>query len=304
MTRPVFVFHSDYEADIGAHVFPTEKYRRTRERLLAEGDTTASDWLTSPLALREELETVHTPAYLEDFLNARMTERTAFSELPITPGIVRAYVLSAGGTILACREALARGFAVNVGGGHHHAFADHAEGFCYLNDIAIGIRILQRERKIERAAVIDLDLHQGNGTAHIFLGDDSVYTFSMHQENLYPVKQPSDWDIGLDNGTGDGPYLGHLSEALPRIFERARPDFVVYQAGADPYVKDQLGHLEITLAGLRERDRLVLEECARQGVPCAVTFGGGYARDVEDTIAIHVNTCREALAAAGVAPAA
>ncbi len=304
MPRPAFVFHPDYAADVGPHVFPTEKYPLTRARLLDEGDTTPDDWLESPLATREQLGTVHTPAYLDDFLNERVTKRTAFSELPLTPAIVRAYVLSAGGTILACREALARGFAVNVGGGHHHAFADHAEGFCYLNDIAIGIRVLQQEGTVSRAAVVDLDLHQGNGTAHIFAGDAAVYTFSMHQEDLYPVKQQSDWDIGLENGAGDAVYLEHLTGALPRIFERVRPDLVVYQAGADPYEEDQLGDLGISLAGLRERDRLVLEGCARRGIPCAVTFGGGYARNVEDTVAIHVHTCRETLAAALALPAA
>ena len=299
MQRPAFVFHPDYYADIGAHVFPIEKYGLARKMLLDSGDTTPEDWRAPEPATREELELVHTRAYLDDFLHARLTPRTAFSEFPLTPAIVRAYVLGAGGSILACHEALERGFASNCGGGFHHAFADLAAGFCYLNDIAIGIRVLQREKKIARAAVIDCDLHQGNGTARIFEGDDSVFTFSIHQENLYPVKERSDWDIGLEDHAGDARYLDELSRALPQIFERARPDFVVYQAGADPFEEDQLGDLGITRPGLLERDRLVLAECARRGVPCAVTLGGGYARRLSDTAAIHAGTLRTTLLVSG-----
>jgi len=299
MQRPAFVFHPDYYADIGAHVFPIEKYGLARKMLLDSGDTTPEDWRAPEPATREELELVHTRAYLDDFLLARLTPRTAFSEFPLTPAIVRAYVLGAGGSILACREALERGFASNCGGGFHHAFADLAAGFCYLNDIAIGIRVLQREKKIARAAVIDCDLHQGNGTARIFEGDDSVFTFSIHQENLYPVKERSDWDIGLEDHAGDARYLDELSRALPQIFERAGPDFVVYQAGADPFEEDQLGDLGITRPGLLERDRLVLAECARRGVPCAVTLGGGYARRLSDTAAIHAGTLRTTLLVSG-----
>jgi acetoin utilization deacetylase AcuC-like enzyme len=300
MERPVFVYHPDYSGDIGPHVFPIEKYARTHQRLLDEGDTGPDDWREPDLAPREDLLLVHTPEYLDDFLSFRWTSRTASSEFPLTPDVARAYVRGAGGTILACREALARGAAANVGGGFHHAFPDHAEGFCYLNDIAVGIRVALREGRIKRAAVVDCDLHQGNGTARIFAGDDAVFTFSIHQENLYPVKEQSDWDIGLDNGTGDEEYLEKLARALPEIMERSRPELVVYQAGADPYREDQLGNLELSLEGLRERDRLVLSECLRRGVPYAVTLGGGYARNVADTIAIHVNTCRVVLEGAQV----
>jgi acetoin utilization deacetylase AcuC-like enzyme len=298
MARPVFVHHELYQADLGGHVFPMEKYGLVRRDLLASGATTADDWRAAPPASEAQLRLVHTPEYLDDFLNARWTPRTMSSELPLDAAVVRAFVLFTGGTIAAAREAMARGFAVNVGGGFHHAFADHAEGFCYLNDIAVGIRVLQEDGAIRRAAVIDCDLHQGNGTAHVFAGDDRVFTFSIHQERLYPVKQRSDLDVGLDDPAGDALYLAALEQALPVVFARGRPEFVVYQAGADPYADDQLGNLGITLAGLRERDRRVLAACAERGVPCAVTFGGGYARRVEDTVAIHAGTCRETLAVA------
>lgn len=299
MRRPVFVYHPGYTPEIGPHVFPIEKYALTRRRLLDEGDTTAADWREAEPASRADLLLVHTPEYLDDLAACRWTQRTRSSEFPLTPAIVEAHVRSAGGTALACREALARGFAVNVGGGFHHAFADLAAGFCYVNDIAVGIRVAQRDGGIRRAAVVDCDLHQGNGTARIFQGDDSVFTFSMHQENLYPVKEKSDWDIGLPDEAGDDLYLEELARALPQVLERARADLVVYQAGADPFEEDQLGNLGITLAGLGERDRLVLSACAGRGVPCAITFGGGYARRLSDTVAIHVNTCRMALEIAG-----
>jgi acetoin utilization deacetylase AcuC-like enzyme len=297
--RPAFVYHPDYFTEIGVHVFPIEKYPGTKKDLIDRGDTTPEEWIEPPNATLEELRLVHTNAYLDDFLHCRMTPRTSFSEFPLTQGIVKAYVRGAGGSIVACREALVRGFAANCGGGFHHAFADMAAGFCYLNDIAIGIRVLQKEKKIARAAVMDCDLHQGNGTARIFEGDASVFTFSIHQENLYPVKERSDWDIGLEDHAGDVRYLDELSRALPRIMERARPDFVVYQAGADPFEEDQLGDLGITRPGLLERDRLVLSECARRGIPCAVTLGGGYARRLADTVAIHAGTLRTMLAVSG-----
>jgi acetoin utilization deacetylase AcuC-like enzyme len=300
MARPVFFHHELYEADLGGHVFPMEKYGLVRRALLAAGDTTGEDWRVAPPASPRQLGLVHTPEYLDDFLNARWTPRTESSELPLDAAVVQAFVLFTGGTIAAAREAMGRGFAVNVGGGFHHAFADHAEGFCYLNDIAVAIRVLQDEGSIRRAAVIDCDLHQGNGTAHIFRDDDRVFTFSLHQERLYPVKQRSDLDLGLDDPAGDATYLAALDGALPLVFERGRPEFVVYQAGADPFEDDQLGNLGISREGLRARDRRVLAACAERGIPCAVTFGGGYARRVEDTVAIHAGTCRETLAAAAV----
>ncbi len=298
MQRPVLVYHFEPEFSIGAHVFQIEKYALARERLLAEGDTSPADWRAAPLATREQLALVHTSAYLDDFFACRQTPRTAASEMPLTPELARGFTRMAGGTILAAREALERGIAVNVGGGFHHAFADHAEGFCFLNDLAIALKVLLDEHRIARAAVIDLDLHQGNGTAKIFQDDECVFTFSMHQERLYPVKEQGDLDLGLDERIGDEAYLALLAGALPRVFDRARPDLVLYQAGADPYEHDVLGDLGITREGLAERDRRVLAACAERGVPCAITFGGGYAANPADTVEIHVGTCRAALALA------
>ena len=298
--RPLFFHHEEQNFSLGDHVFPVEKYGRVRERLLAEGDTTAADWRPAPLATRAELALVHTEAYLDDFLAARASSRTEASELPLTPEIVRGCVRMAGGTIAASRAALAGGLAVNVGGGFHHAFADHAEGFCYLNDLAIALRVLLAEGRIARAAVIDLDVHQGNGTAKIFEDEHRVFTFSMHQENLYPVKQRSDLDLGLEERIGDARYLAALDTALPRVLEMARPELVLYQAGADPYEHDWLGNLGLSKDALKARDRRVLEACAASDVPCAITFGGGYARDPADTTDIHVATCRAALAVAAL----
>jgi acetoin utilization deacetylase AcuC-like enzyme len=296
--RPRFFHHEEQNFSLGAHVFPVEKYGRVKERLLAEGDTVASDWHSAPLATREELVLVHTDAYLDDFLAARESPRTAASELPLSPAIVRGCVRMAGGTIAAARAALEDGVAVNVGGGFHHAFPDHAEGFCYLNDLAIALRVLLAEGRIARAAVIDLDVHQGNGTAKIFAHEPRVFTFSMHQENLYPVKQTSDLDLGLDDRIGDTRYLAALDAALPRVLAQSRPELVLYQAGADPYENDRLGDLGLSKEGLKARDERVLVACAAAGVPCAITFGGGYALDPADTTDIHVGTCRAALAVA------
>jgi acetoin utilization deacetylase AcuC-like enzyme len=300
--RPLLVFDPDYSADIGAHVFQIEKYRLIYERLTQEGDTRPEDWVTPAAATTEELLRVHTPEYLDDFLNCRWTPRTATSEFPLSPEIAQAHVLTAGGSIVACRKALERGISANIGGGLHHAFADQAAGFCYINDIAVGIRAAQAEGLIERAAVIDCDLHQGNGTARIFEGDDSVFTFSMHQENLYPAKEKSDLDIGLPDGTGDDLYLSKLMKALPEVLDRAEPELVVYQAGADPYAEDQLGNLTLSLEGLRDRDRLVLGACHERGIPTVITLGGGYARKPADTVTIHATTCRVAMALAAEVP--
>jgi acetoin utilization deacetylase AcuC-like enzyme len=295
MSRPAPVVYSpEYECDIGHHVFPTQKFRLVRDGLIAAGLLEAGDVICPEPAPREDLLLVHAAEYLDDLERLRWTPRTRMSELPLTAGVVRAYVLAAGGTTRAAREALTRRFGVHLGGGFHHAFAALASGFCYVNDLAVAIRVLQREGRIRRAAVVDCDLHQGNGTAHVFQGDDSVFTFSIHQEHLYPVKERGDLDIGLENGAGDEEFNARLAAALPAVWEH-RPELVLYQAGADPYEDDQLGSLRLTIEGLRARDRLVLEGCAERGIPAAVTLGGGYARRVSDTVRIHQNTCELAM---------
>jgi acetoin utilization deacetylase AcuC-like enzyme len=293
-TRAAVVHSPAYHCDIGLHVFPMEKFARVRRALVESGDMREDEFLEPGLAPREDLELVHTPEYLEDLLALRWTPRTACSELPLTDEIVRAYILAAGGTTRAARESLARGVGINLGGGFHHAFASMASGFCYINDLAVAIRVLQRDARLARAAVVDCDLHQGNGTAHLFRDDSTVFTFSIHQEHLYPVKQQSDLDIGLDNGAGDEEFNGRLAEGLESVWEH-RPEIVLYQAGADPFEDDQLGALKLTFEGLETRDRLVLEGCRRRGIPVVVTLGGGYARRVHDTVRIHACTCRVAI---------
>jgi len=295
------VHSAEYACDIGRHVFPVVKYRLILERLLADGTLTPSD-VTEPEPLaREALRLVHTADYLDDLAELRWTPRTMYSELPLSDGIVRAYTLAAGGTTTAARAALEGAAAVHLGGGFHHAFAARAEGFCYVNDLAVAIRVLQDEGAIARAAVVDLDVHQGNGTAHVFQDDGSVFTLSMHQERNYPAfKERSDLDVGLDDRTGDEAYLEALAGALEPVWAFG-PELVLYQAGADPYEHDQLGGLALTFAGLERRDRAVLEACAARRIPAVVTLGGGYAHQVDDTVRIHATTARvaiEALAAA------
>jgi acetoin utilization deacetylase AcuC-like enzyme len=302
MSRPgPVVFSPEYECDIGRHVFPTQKFRLVRDALAAAGALDPRAVLTPPPASRDQLLLVHTPEYLDDLEHLRWTARTRMSELPLSREIVRAYVLAAGGTTLAASEALAARAAVHLGGGFHHAFADLASGFCYINDLAVAIRVLQRDGRVRRAAVVDCDLHQGNGTAHVFRDDPAVFTFSIHQEHLYPVKERSDLDIGLENGTGDDEFNRLLARALTRVWEH-RPELVLYQAGADPYRDDQLGALQLTIEGLLARDRMVLEGCVERGIPVVVTLGGGYARQVGDTVRIHTNTCALALELAARAP--
>lgn len=295
-TRAAVVYSPDYACDIGPHVFPTVKYRLVRDALVESGEVEAGAILAPAPAPRADLERVHTREYLEDLEALAWTPRTMFSELPLTPDIVGAYVLGAGGTTLAAREALVRGSAVHLGGGFHHASADRAEGFCYINDLAVAARALQRDGAVRRVAVVDCDVHQGNGTAAVFADDPSVFTLSLHQENNYPVpKQRSDLDIGLPDGTGDAEYYARLGEALEAVWAFG-PELVLYQAGADPYADDLLGGLKLTLAGLEVRDRMVLEGSGRRGIPAVVTLGGGYAKQLEDTVRIHAATCRVALA--------
>jgi len=297
------VYHPDYEMDIGNHVFSTAKYRLALDLLRHDGYALAESIRQPQPASREELLTVLTAGMLADLDHLQWTARTIFSELPLSEGIVRGFKLMTGGTILATRLALEQGLAVHVGGGFHHGFADHAEGFCYINDIAVAIRVAQREGLIRRAAVIDVDLHQGNGTAHIFLHDPDVLTFSIHQEMLYPVeKQRSDIDIGLERFIGDEGYLRQLGSVVPRRIAEHRPELVVYVAGADPFEEDQLGDLRLTMEGLRRRDRLVAEAARAEGWPLVAVLAGGYARNPRDTARIHANMAIELAGAFGIEP--
>lgn len=286
------VYHSRYNLDLGAHVFPARKYRLVRDGLVAKGIADPADILAPEPASDEDVLRVHTPEYVEKLKHDTLTpsERMRL-ELPYSPQIVEAFWLAAGGSILAARCALQDGFGINLGGGFHHAYPGHGEGFCMLHDVAIAIRRMQADRAAARVMVVDADVHQGNGTAYIFADDSGVFTLSIHQEKNYPVpKPPSDLDINLEDGTGDDEYLRALGRGLEESFGRFSPDLLFYLAGADPYREDQLGGLSLTLAGLRQRDELVFAEAQRRGVPVAVTLAGGYARTTEDTVRIHMNT--------------
>jgi len=314
------VFYSPrYCIDIGLHVFPTLKYRLVRDRLVEAGTIEASDVIDPAPATWEELALVHTSGYL-----ARMREGTlsadelAQLELPWSADMVDGFRLMVGGTIGAARLACAERTAVcHIGGGLHHAFANHGEGFCPFNDVAVAVRVVQAEG-VDRIAVIDLDVHHGNGTSFIFnhggappppparsgrsprayseqdVGVGSVFTFSMHQQLNYPMWKPrSSLDVGLANGVRDATYLQKLEDALPIVLAQ-QPQCVFYLAGADPYEDDQLGGLRLTVDGLRRRDRMVFDAVHAAGVPLVVTLAGGYARRIEDTVAIHVATIEEA----------
>jgi acetoin utilization deacetylase AcuC-like enzyme len=288
-----FVYSPLYEADVGIHVFPVQKYRLVAQALRERHHVPASAFIEPATAAQEQLLLVHTKRYLDDLQNLRWTPRTMFSELPLTREIVEMSILACGGTIGAAQSALEHGAAVHLGGGFHHAFAEKAEGFCYLNDLAVAARAMQAEKKIRKAMVIDCDLHQGNGTAKIFQGDPTVFTFSIHQSDLYPVKEESDLDIHLENGVKDKEYLQRLHDHVPRILDEFRPELILYQAGADPYEHDQLGDLRLTITGLAERDHHILHWAKERNIPIAVTLGGGYAYDTNETVAIHVGTGME-----------
>jgi acetoin utilization deacetylase AcuC-like enzyme len=290
--KPAFVYSEKYTVDLGPHVFPVQKYRMVYQRLFSEGLITPDNLFLPTFPEKRDLLLVHTQEYLRNLENLVFSPCTAFSEIPLTREIVEAYRLSAGGTILAGQKALERGMAIHLGGGYHHAFPSRGEGFCYINDVAVSIRRLKRDGHFNRALIVDCDLHQGNGTAFIFRKDGSVFTFSIHQENLYPVKEKSDLDIGLSDFTADGEYLAKLSSGLGQIWPSFRPDIVYYLAGADPYEDDQLGQLKLTKAGLKKRDSWVITKCLEKKIPLVILLAGGYAFRVEDTVEIHRNTCR------------
>lgn len=290
--KPAFVYSENYTVNLGEHVFPVQKYRMVYQRLASEGLITPDNLFLPTFPERRDLLLVHTPEYLRDLENLAFSPRTMFSEIPLSRKIVEGYKLFAGGTILAGQKALEKGMAIHLGGGFHHAFPSRGEGFCYINDVAVGIRRLKRDKLIEKALIVDCDLHQGNGTAFIFQEDRSVFTFSIHQENLYPVKEKSDLDIGLPDFTRDEEYLAKLSSTLLQIWRSFKPDIVYYLAGADPYEDDQLGQLKLTKAGLKKRDNWVISKCLEKKVPLVILLAGGYAFRVEDTVDIHCHTCR------------
>lgn len=286
-----FVYTQKYCVDLKGHVFPTEKYCLIYETLKKEKIILNNNVFEPEMPETNELLKIITPEYLDDLINARLTFRTYTSELPVEPDIIKWQMLGCGGSYLAAKLALECGAGYHIGGGLHHAFSDHAEGFCYLNDVVYAaVKLL--EIGIEKIAIIDCDLHQGNGTAKFFENEERVFTFSIHQEHLYPKKERSDLDIGLDFDVGDEEYLGQLESALNRIFSEFKPEFLIYLAGADPYMFDQLGNLKLTIEGLIKRDELVIGYAHRNNIKMFVALAGGYAQKLDDTVEIHCNTAR------------
>ncbi len=320
---PFKLIYSDaYYLPIGNHVFPAEKYRRVRDRLITTGVADANDFLEPQPATDQDILLVHKPDYVQKLKTGTLSPREEMEmEIPYSRDLVDAFWLAAGGSILAARQALADKVSVSIGGGFHHAFPDHGEGFCMIHDVAVAIRRLQRDDKIRTAMTIDCDVHQGNGTAAIFAGTRTesvplpsvatstltqpasaktkmrgahagdVFTISLHQHNNYPqYKPPSSIDVDLPDGIGDDDYLAWLDNALSSGLRQFEPDLLCYVAGADPYKDDQLGGLELTIDGLKKRDRLVFQVARARNIPVMVTYAGGYAKNIEDTVTIHSNT--------------
>jgi acetoin utilization deacetylase AcuC-like enzyme len=312
------VYSDDYYLPIGAHVFPAEKYQRIHRRLIETGAAEQGDFVTPRPASDQDILLVHTPQYVQKLKTGTLSAREELlMEIPYSPELVRAFWLAAGGSMLAADYALRDRVAFNIGGGFHHAFPDHGEGFCMIHDVAVAIRRMQRDDRIRTAMTVDCDVHQGNGTAAIFAGvrvpsdalpsasrmaagrpakmraahAGDVFTISLHQEHNYPAwKPPSSIDVDLPDEIGDEEYLAWLDNALSSALRQFEPELLCYIAGADPYREDQLGGLSLTIEGLKRRDELVFRVAKARGIPVMVTYAGGYARKVDDTVTIHCNT--------------
>lgn len=290
---PFKLIYSDrYDLNLGAHVFPSSKYRLIHDKLLADGLAAKDDFITPEPATDEDVLRVHSQEYFRKLKTGSLTYPEILRlEVPYSKQLIEACWLAAGGSILAGHRALEDGWVANIGGGFHHAYPDHGEGFCVLHDVAIAIRHLQFKRIVETAMVVDADVHQGNGTAAIFGGDGTVFTVSIHQENNYPYPKPrSNIDINLPDGTEDHDYLAILEKNLHQAFHDFSPEILFYVAGADPYREDQLGGLALTMEGLAQRDAIVFDYARHHSVPVVITLAGGYARRVDDTVRIHIGT--------------
>jgi len=283
-----------YYAQIGeGHVFPIRKFELVRDRLLAEGTLEPSELIEPSPAPLEDVLLVHTEDYVTRLCNGQLTTKEIRRlGLPWSESLVRRSFYAVGGSLAAAGAALADGYSSNLAGGTHHSFADRGEGFCVLNDVAIAIRSMRARNLIRRAAIVDCDVHQGNGTATIFASDNETFTFSMHGANNYPLfKAQSTLDVELPDGTNDDEYLATLARHLPAVFAHD-PEIVFYLAGADPFARDKLGKLALSIDGLRERDNFMLRECYEREVPIVTVMSGGYGKDINDTIEIHCNTIR------------
>jgi len=283
-----------YYAEIGeGHIFPIRKFELVRDRLLSEGTLDPAEIVEPSPALLEDVLLVHTEDYVSRLCNGQLTTKEIRRlGLPWSESLVRRSFYAVGGTLAATQSALANGYSSNLAGGTHHSFSDHGEGFCVFNDVAVAIRAMRARKLIQRAAIVDCDVHQGNGTATIFAGDTETFTFSMHGANNYPLfKTNSTLDIELPDGIQDGEYLESLARHLPSVFAH-EPEVVFYLAGADPFAGDKLGRLALSIDGLRERDAYVLRECYERELPVVTVMSGGYGKDINDTIEIHCNTIR------------
>jgi acetoin utilization deacetylase AcuC-like enzyme len=279
------------------HSFPKDKYHLLRKRIIEAQIVQPGDLRVPEPASDEDIIRAHDPAYLNRLakgeLSAKEIRRVG---LPWSAAIVQRARYSAGATIAACRTALKEGIAVNLGGGTHHAFSDHGQGYCWLNDSVIAARVMQAEGLVRNVLIIDCDVHQGNGTAAILKDDATIFTFSIHGKNNFPYhKETSDLDVELADGTDDAAYLKALEKGLAETIQKFKADLVIYLAGADPYKDDRFGRLALTKAGLVQRDRLVFEHLDQTGLPAAVTMAGGYARNVQDAVDIHFQTVLSAV---------
>lgn len=286
------IYHEGYDLNLGAHVFPSQKYRLIAEKLLAQGIATKEDFQRPERAPDQDILRVHTADWVHKLKAGTLTASERMKlEVPYSQELVDAFWLAAGGTIAAAQTATRYGFGCNIGGGFHHAYPGHGEGFCAIHDVAVAVRRLQRDGAIRKAIVIDTDVHHGNGTAAIFSRDDTVFTLSIHQLNNYPAHKPaSSLDLNMEDGAGDEEYLNSLLPAVRHSLDTFQPDMVFYIGGADPYREDQLGGLDISMNGLRARDKGVFEESRKRKIPVVTALAGGYARRIEDTVQIHLNT--------------
>ncbi len=314
------VYSEKYFLPIGEHIFRADKFRLIRERLLQQGVAEDSDFIAPEPASEADVMLVHSPMYVNKLMEGGLSAREELQmEIPYSPQVVDAFMLHTGGSILAAERALEDSVCVNIGGGFHHAFPEHGEGFCMINDFAVAIRAMQKRGRIRRAMTVDCDVHQGNGTAFIFGSPKAnpntlpswpaptletrqrttmtegsskdVFTISVHQENNYPfTKPPSSIDVNLPDGCCDAEYLAWLDNALSSGLRQFEPQLICYVAGADPYSDDQLGGLNLSIAGLKQRDELVFRAARAREIPVMVTYAGGYANRIEDTVTIHCNT--------------
>ena len=286
------VYHEHYDLNLGPHVFPSQKFRLIYEMLLREGVATQQDFLRPDPATDEDILRVHTSNWVSKLKTGTLTASEVMQlEVPYSRELVQAVWLAAGGTILAAQSSLRDGFGSNLSGGFHHAYPGHGEGFCAIHDVAVAIRKLQADGAVKKVIVVDTDVHHGNGTAAIFQSDATVFTISIHQENNYPAHKPlSNIDLNMVDRADDDEYLGALIPAVQKALDEFQPEILFYVGGADPYCEDQLGGLSLTKEGLKQRDRQVFEEVRRRKIPVVTTLAGGYARRVEDTVRIHVNT--------------